>query len=58
MAPTVARRLAKAGLPRGPRRSLWKARLEAVAFSWRNVMLVRLGALIPWIVTMILGGLF
>jgi hypothetical protein len=49
-APMVARRMVKAGLPRGPRRLWWKNTLEAVVFSWLNVMLVLLGMLIQVIV--------
>ncbi|QDV35186.1 hypothetical protein [Tautonia plasticadhaerens] len=53
--PAVARRVVKASLPRGPRRSWWKNTLEAVAFSWFNVMLVLLGMLIQWTVYAIVG---
>lgn len=51
--PMLARRFVKSSLPMGARRDWWKKTLEAVVFSFFNVLLVALGAFIQWIVFMI-----
>lgn len=42
--PMLARRFVKTTMPRGPRRTFWKKTLEAIVFSFLNLMLVATGA--------------
>ncbi len=51
--PMLARRFVKSSMPRGPRRDWWKKTLEAVVFSFFNVLLIALGAFIQWIAFMV-----
>jgi hypothetical protein len=48
--PLVARRLVKTEMERGPNRTLWKNRCEAVFFAFLTMMLVLFGLLIQFIV--------
>ena len=42
--PLIARRIVKRRLDKGPRRTLWMKRCEAVAFAFLNMVLVLIGA--------------
>ena len=54
--PLLARRVVKAGMERGPRRTWWKGTCEAVLFAFFTMVLVLFGLLIQFIALQAAGG--
>ncbi len=54
--PMLIRRSVKARMPRGPRRTWWKRTMEAIVFSFLNMLLIVAGAMAQLYIAEIVGS--